>query len=307
VLFVSSWQRLRARRGWICVPLALLVSPLAGQAPFRSSVDLVQVWVSVTDENGRIVTGLTRDDFDVAENGVSQRITNFSDERVPVSLGLAVDSSDSMRGQGMADARAAVDRFLGELLDEHDQVFISTFNHAPRILAWWTSPPERLRFALEPVRPSGGTAIYDTLSALAPLFGNRLHTRAALLMISDGADTASDQSLLRARDMVRRTDASVYAIAIDAPDALQSTKVNPNALREITGPSGGYTEVVRAPADLGPATERIAEELNHQYALAYVGPPPYDGGWRSVRVRTRDERYTARARRGYYAGNGPAK
>jgi hypothetical protein len=77
--------------------------------------------------------------------------------------------------------------------------------------------------------------------------------------------------------------------------------VSPQALREITGPSGGYTEVVRTPADLGPATQRIADELNRQYALAYVGPPPHDGSWRSIRVRVRDERYAARARRGYYA------
>jgi hypothetical protein len=93
----------------------------------------------------------------------------------------------------------------------------------------------------------------------------------------------------------------VYAIAIDAPDARPSSRVNPQALREITGPSGGYTEVVRSPSELGPATTRIADELNRQYALAYVAPSPADGGWRTISVRVNDDRYTARARRGYYA------
>ncbi len=281
--------------------LALGVGDLLGQAQFRSSVNLVQVWASVTDADGRLITGLTRDDFEVFENGVPQPITYFSDERVPVSLGLLVDASDSMRGEGMVDARAAVDRFLGELLDAGDQAFVSTFNHEPRIVAGWTTPPGSIRQALAKAQPSGGTAIYDAISAFAPQFQRRTHTRAALVVISDGADTASDQSVTQARDALRRTDALVYAIAIDAPDARASTRVNPNALREITGPSGGYTEVVRAASDLAPATERIAYELNHQYSLAYAIPAALDESWRSIRVRTRDERYVVRARRGYFA------
>ena len=80
-----------------------------------------------------------------------------------------------------------------------------------------------------------------------------------------------------------------------------STQVNPEALREITGPSGGYTEVVRTSADLGPATQRIAEELNSQYMLAYATTRPQDGSWRTIRVRVRNRDYIARARRGYFA------
>jgi Ca-activated chloride channel family protein len=285
--------------------LAAAAVPEGADQPFRASIDLVQVWVAVTDANGRLVTGLSRDDFEVADDGVVQTITHFGDERVPVSLGLLVDASDSMRGEGIAQAQAAVGQFLGNLLDPRDEVFVSTFSHTPRVLANWTSPPSRLRSVLAEVRPSGGTAIYDALAAFAPLFARRAHTRTALVVVSDGADTASDASLLEVRDAIRRTDASVYAIAIDAPDALDSTRVSPQALREITAPSGGYTEVVRTPSDLGPATRRIADELNHQYALAYPAPLPLDGAWRSIRVQMRDSRYTARARRGYYAVRRP--
>src|SRR5215203_6577579 len=92
-----------------------------------------------------------------------------------------------------------------------------------------------------------------------------VQTCALPIFVSDGADTASDRSLLQTIEVIRRNDAFVYAIAIDAPDGRESTRVNPDALRDITNLTGGYTEVVRSAADLGPATERIADELNKQY------------------------------------------
>jgi VWFA-related protein len=126
--------------------------------------------------------------------------------------------------------------------------------------------------------------------------------------VSDGADTASDHSLGEARDALRRTDAFVYAIAIDSDDDSRgdSRRVNVAALREITGPSGGYTEVVRSAADVTPATERIARELNSQYTLGYTTPRALDGSWRAIRVRMTDPNHLARARRGYYAETGQA-
>jgi hypothetical protein len=93
----------------------------------------------------------------------------------------------------------------------------------------------------------------------------------------------------------------VYAIAIDSAEARESTKVNPEALREITSLTGGYTEVVRTAADLGPATARIADELNKQYTLGYSSSRPPDGTWRAIRVRVRNGEYFARSRRGYYS------
>ena len=91
------------------------------------------------------------------------------------------------------------------------------------------------------------------------------------------------------------------AVALDAPDARASTRVNAEALREITGPTGGYTEVVHSAEDLGPATERIAYELNHQYTIGYAPQRPPDGSWRMIRVRVKDGEYLARSRRGYFA------
>ena len=279
------------------------VVALSGQTPvFRAGIETVHVTVTVTDANGRLITGLTKNDFEVFEDGHLAAVTQFSDKRVPVSLGLLLDISDSMFGRPIVDARGALDRFVGDLLEPGDEAFVASFNHAPRIVVPWTQPPSSLRGRLDEVKPTGGTAIYDALVATAPLFGRRQHTRAALILISDGADTASDYTLMQARDVVRRTDPFIYAVAIDSGDTRRvSTRVNPDALREITGPSGGYTEVVKSSADLGPATERIANELNHQYSLGYTPNKPPDGRWRSIRVRIKGRDYFARARRGYFA------
>lgn len=278
------------------------VGVLAQQnAPFRARVDIVEVTVSVLDSNRRLVTGLTKDDFQVFEDGVEQTITQFTDQRVPVSLGLLLDASDSMRGQPVVDARSALERFVGDLLLPNDEVFVATFNHRPRLAARWTTPPTALRNVLAGLKPSGGTAIYDALAETSKLFERRMHVRAAAVVISDGADTASDRSLYQAVEVMRRSDAFVYALAIDSPDSRESARVNPETLREITGLTGGYTEVVRSAADLGPATARIADELNKQYMLGYSSLRPPDGGWRPLRVRVRHGDYITRARRGYFA------
>lgn len=280
---------------------------LPAQTPrFRTNVETVWVTATVTDQNGRLVTDLTKEDFDVFEDGTAVPVTQFTAERVPVSLGVLLDVSDSMRGEGIVDARGALDRFVGDLLDMEDEAFVATFNHLPAMVSPWKRPPSSLVHALDAVRPTGGTAIYDAIAAFAPQFSKRHNTRAALVVISDGADTASDRTLQQAREVIRRTDAFVYAIAVDAPGGRASTRVNADALRDITGPSGGYTEVVRDRADLGPATERIANELNHQYTLGYTPSRPPDGSWRSIRVRVRNHEYLARSRRGYFADRLPS-
>ena len=270
-------------------------------AAFRARLDLVQVTVTVTDANGRLVTGLAKDDFQVWEDGIEQEITQFTDQRVPVSLGVLLDASDSMRGQPIVDAREALDRFVRELLFPDDQVFVATFNHLPRLAARWKRPPRTLANVLQGLQPSGGTAIYDALAETSALFERRDNGRAAFVVISDGADTASDRTLHQTLDVIRRNDAFVYAVAIDSADARASTRVNPEALRDITSLTGGYTEVVRTSADLAPATARIAEELNKQYTIGFSSTHPPDGSWRTLRVRVRRAEHFVRARRGYYA------
>jgi len=279
-----------------------LFAPSTAAQTFRGSVTTVEIPVTVTDSNNRLITGLTKDDFEVFEDGDEEPVTQFSDKRTPVSVGVLLDISDSMRGQPIVDARAALDRFMAELLDAGDEAFAGAFNHLPRIVVPWTAPPSRLAGRLANERPTGGTAIYDAIVASISMLQRHNRSRAALIVISDGADTASDRSLVQTREALRRIDAFVYAIAIDsATEQRVSTRVNAEALRELTGPSGGYTEVVRSYEDLGPATQRIAEELNSQYTLGFATKKPQDGSWRTIRVRVKNHDYLARARRGYFA------
>ena len=269
---------------------------------FRSGIEITGVNATVRDAAGRLVTGLSREAFDIYEDGDPQPIAQFTNERVPVSLGVLLDTSDSMFGQRIKDARAAVERFLFELLDPDDEYFVMAFNHKPHPLTSWTQMPDIVRRAMNGVRPAGGTAAYDAVIASVPMFSKRSRQRAALVIISDGADTASDATLRAVHSALARSDAFVYAVAIDSPERKAiNTRVNPTALQEITDDSGGRTEIVHGSNELADATARIAEELNSQYLLGYVSPHAGDGQYHSIRVRVHGTDYRVRARSGYVA------
>jgi Ca-activated chloride channel family protein len=275
---------------------------LVDRRPLRSSVELTVVTATVRDTDGRLITGLPREDFEIFEDGDRQSISQFTNERVPVGLGLLLDVSDSMFGRRIVDARGAVERFLLELLQPADAFFVMAFNHEPRVLTPWTNDPSTVRDALAAIKPWGGTAIYDAIVRAEPMLDARTRERAALVVISDGADTASDMTLRQVRSEVLRTDAFIYAVAIDSSDRRPiNAGVNPEALREITSQSGGTTEVVSNSADLDGATARIAEELNSQYVLGYSPPHAADGRYHSIRVRMVNASYRVRARNGYIA------
>ena len=274
----------------------------AQQQTFRSGIDVTGITVSVRDAEGHLVTDLTRGDFDIYEDGEKQDLTQFTNERVPVSLGVLLDISDSMFGRRIADARTAVDRFLFEQLDHEDEFFILAFNHKPHVLTQWTQIPTVVRDALDGLKPTGGTAVYDAVMESMPLIAKRNRERGALLIVSDGADTASTAMLKDVRFALRRSQAFVYAIAIDPPDRRAiNHAINPTTLREITDESGGRTEIVETSADIAAASARIADELNHQYVMGFTPAHGADGKYHSLRVRTHHTTYKVRARSGYVA------
>ena len=276
--------------------------PLRDPRVFRSAVELTSITATVRDQDGRLVTGLPREAFEIHEDGVRQEITQFTNERVPVSLAVLLDISDSMYGRRIDSARTAVETFLEDLLDPGDEFLVMAFNHQPYFLSWWTRDRTRVAAMLEPIRPTGGTAVYDAVMAAIPQFTVRSNQRGAVVLISDGADTASDASLSEVRRALFRTDAFAYAVAIDPPERQAiNTRVNPVALQEITDTSGGRTEVVHGTEDMIPAISRIAEELNSQYLLGYTSRAGADGAFHSIRVRVPGRDYRVRARNGYVA------
>jgi VWFA-related protein len=276
--------------------------PIRTDERFRSGVDVIAVTATVRDANGTLVAGLTEADFEVFEDGVRQPITQFTAGRVPIGLGLLLDVSDSMRGRRILEARAAVERFLLDLLDPEDEFFVVAFNHEPRIIAHWMRGPDDLRPRLDAVRPWGGTGLYDAVLHALPIVEKRTRQRAALVVISDGADTASDAGLRDVRSALTRSDAFVYAIAVDPPGVRASaTRVNPATLRGITDDSGGRTALVHDTTELGEATAQIAEELNRQYVIGYNAPRAPDGQYHTIKVRVKKPGHHVQARRGYVA------
>jgi Ca-activated chloride channel family protein len=295
------------RAAWVCVTLLLTTVVAAQQPPedrqvFRSAIHVTTVNATVLDRDGHLVRHLPREAFEVYEDGHRQAVTQFTNERVPVSLGLVLDTSDSMFGRRIDEARAAIERFVVDLLDPGDEFSILAFNHQQRLLSSWTSDRSAAGRVMERLRPFGSTAIYDAVMASLPLVDVRNRQRAALLVLSDGADTASDIALRDLRFAMHRSDAFVYAVAIDTSERLAiNAAVNPTALGEITNQSGGRTLVVHDSSDASTALATIAEELNSQYLIGYTSPRGLDGQYHSIRVRVPGTDYRVRARNGYVA------
>jgi Ca-activated chloride channel family protein len=207
--------------------LALLVVSISGQQPapeqapqdpgfrFKSGVELVNVTATVSDASGRFVSGLRQEDFVVYEDDQPVEVTHFSAERVPVSLGIALDTSGSMAGQKIREAQDALDRFLYELLDKEDQIFLYRFSSSPVLLQDWTKDRQLLARALGRITPNGGTAMYDAVADAIPLAQRGENRKKALLVISDGNDTASTANIREVKAQIRESEVLVYAIGID--------------------------------------------------------------------------------------------
>ena len=308
---------------------------------FRSGIALINVTATVTDARGRLVSGLTQDDFSVYEDGEPVQITHFANHRIPVSLGIAIDTSSSMEGRKMDAARNALNHFLYDLLGLDDEIFLYRFDYTPVLTQNWTTDRDRLSLAIRNLRPRGGTAMYDAVAESLPLLVQGRHRKKALLLISDGHDTNSETDLREVRSLIQDSEALIYAIGIDGrsqrpswmgrgssvqplsprtfpfPVGGQPTlqlplgrnlsatrsedKVNVTALRALTDRSGGWTEIIRNANDLEPATARIAHELNQHYYLGYPAASEKDGQWHVIRIEVRNSEYRVRARRGYTA------
>jgi VWFA-related protein len=216
----------RTARALACTTAVLIAtgggSISAQQAPkqdpfvFRTGVELINVTATVTDRSGRFVRGLTQEDFRVFDDGRPQAITHFSAERVPVSIGIVVDTSGSMDGEKIEAARDALDRFLTQLLDPADEVFLYRFDNHPSLVEGWTRDKERISAAVRRIEPHGGTALYDAVADAVQMAQHGRNQKKAVLVISDGNDTSSETDIVALRQLIRQTEVLVYAIGIDA-------------------------------------------------------------------------------------------
>jgi len=182
---------------------------------FRSGVEFVNVTATVTDDDGRFVAGLRQQDFTVYEDGQIQDVSHFSADRVPVSLGIALDASGSMTPDKLDAARAAIERLIFQLLDKDDELFFMEFATRATITQGWTTDRRLISQALRRVSPAGGTAMYDAVAAAVPTAEQGRNRKKALLVISDGNDTNSDIGVSRLRQTIRESEVLVYALGVD--------------------------------------------------------------------------------------------
>ncbi|HQX83434.1 MAG TPA: VWA domain-containing protein [Vicinamibacterales bacterium] len=183
---------------------------------FRSNVDLINVTATVTDSSGRFVSGLTRDDFEIYEDGVLQPTSHFETERVPVSLGIVVDTSGSMVGERWVAAQSAINRFLNDLLGSQDEVFLYRFDNRPELVQPWTSDRRAASRKFSGLQPRGGTAMYDAVAEAIPLAQQGTKRKKALVVISDGNDTNSRMKVNELTRLIQESELLVYAVGIEA-------------------------------------------------------------------------------------------
>jgi VWFA-related protein len=203
---------------------------------FKTGVELINVTATVTDNSGRFVSGLRKEDFRLFEDGQEQVITHFNNERVPVSLGLVVDTSGSMEGEKWQAARDALNRFLFQLLDKQDEVFLYRFDNQPELVESWTTDRDRIASGLARIRPRGATSMYDAIADAVPLAQTGRHRKKALVVISDGNDTNSRTNITELKQMLRESEVLVYAIGIDSQSSFTTTSRPPGQMPPPQGP-----------------------------------------------------------------------
>ncbi len=290
-------------------------APAASQTPetdngafvFRKSVEEVVLHAVVFDDKQRFVTNLDKSAFTVYEDGHPQTITSFRHEDIPVSMGIVVDNSGSMREKRQKVNAAALN--LVRASNPDDEVFVVNFNDEYYLDQDFTANVNKLKEALEKIEAHGGTALYDAVVASADWLKHAKLEKKVILIVTDGEDTASSQSLEQA---VRRLQAengpTVYAIGILGDE--EHPKRAKKALQVMSDRTGGITFFPKTLDEVDAISRSVAHDIRNQYTIGYKPTTPKNqGGYRSVKVDAKSRSYrklVVRTKTGYYAGTDPA-
>jgi len=268
------------------------------------SVDVVVLRATAQDRKGALVSGLGKNDFQVYEDGVLQSIKYFSHEDIPVTVGLVVDNSGSMKPK-RADVIAAALAFARSS-NPHDQMFVVNFNEKVSFglpdNTPFTDQVAQLETALSRIAANGETALYDAVATALDHLKKGNRDKKVLIVISDGGDNASKHNLAQIMAMAGQPDAIIYTIGVfDEQDADR----NPHVLKQLAKDTGGEAFLPESSKDVVPICERIAHDIRSQYTLAYVPTNrKRDGSYRVIQVKGSAPgrgRLSVRTRTGYYA------
>jgi Ca-activated chloride channel family protein len=247
----------------------------------HSDVRLVLLDVSVRDHRGNLVSGLAKDNFSIFEDGHAEKITVFAHDDLPVTVGILVDESASMRPR-RSEVLAAAEVFIEES-NPRDEIFVLNFNDRVRRglpeTMLFSDDRAQLRAALHRGMPQGKTALNDALAACFAQLGKGRREKKAVVLISDGGDNASEIGRSEALAMVQRSPATIYSIGIfeeGDPDR------NPGFLKLLSSISGGEAHFPQTPAGMTAVCRRIAKDIRARYTVGYI--PRGKTGLRHIRV-----------------------
>ena len=276
-------------------------------APYaiRASVDLVVLRAIVRDHKGAPVSGLTQENFQVYEDKVLQRIESFSHEDIPVTVGLVIDNSGSMRPK-VSDVIAAALAFARSS-NPKDEMFVVNFNERVSMglpaNSPFTSNAAQLEKALSRNAITGMTALYDAISVgLEQLQKGKWDTK-VLIVVSDGGDNASKNNLAQVLSMLNQSSAAIYTMGIfDENDEDR----NPHVLKQLSRASGGEAFFPETLQDILPICEQIAHDIRSQYTITFVpANRKQDGAYRAIDLKAREasggRRLSVSTRAGYSA------
>lgn len=263
---------------------------------FNVKVNRVVLNASVFDKEGSFVSGLTKSDFTVTEEGAKREIVDFAPETRPILMGLLLDVSGSML-DNMQTAQEAACGFV-DTLRETDRAMLVEFNEKVYMLSDLSNDREHLKKVLRTTKALGGTALYDALhTSLRRL--EKFDARKAIVILSDGDDTQSNLTYDRVRDEVKNTDTIIYTIALGSSFGDLDAR---GKLRELADQTGGRAFSASKASQLSGVYAKIAEELRSQYYLTYASENEnFNGRWVPIKLETKNKSLEVRVRKGYYA------
>ncbi|MGE5569665.1 MAG: VWA domain-containing protein [Rhodospirillales bacterium] len=283
------------------IAVAFPVWAQEGAAVFRADTRLVVLHATVVDKRGKLITNLQRSAFQVFEDGVEQPIKIFRREDVPVSMGILVDNSGSMRDKRRKVEDAAM--ALVKASNPHDEIFVVNFNDEAYLDVDFTSDPKKLEEGVARIDSRGGTAMRDAIDLAMDHLKKGKRDKKVLVVITDGNDNASEVSLERLIQRAQQREVGIYTIGLLDEEERREARRAKRALDAITEATGGQAYYPKDVDDVGKFTLEVAHEIRNQYTLAYSPlNPNLDGTFRQVRVTVNaKDKPRVRTRSGYYA------
>ncbi len=277
-------------------------TPSPEEPTFSVGTRLVVLPVSVLNKDGKLVTDLQQKSFKVFENGVEQPIKIFRREDVPISLGIIIDNSGSMREKRQKVEAASLD--LVRASNPQDEVFIVNFNDDPYLDVPMTSDIKKMEEGVARIDSRGGTAMRDAIdSSMTYLKKEGKRQKKVLLVITDGNDNASTISLEKLVNRAEQNEVLVYCIGLLNEEERREARLAKRALDAITRDSGGLAFYPKSPAEVDAIALQVAHEIRNQYTIAYSPTvQEMDGSFRQIKVTVNGPGHPqVRTRTGYYA------